>query len=223
MAGRARVDARATAAAREHVSICATCKAIATDLIRDAAAVHGADPAHRVVATSSSRVGVVSGSTLANRYQLVDNFSYTRGSHDLKFGADISLIRADSFFPRNRDGNFTFTTDAPFDPANLSTYPTQYVVAILNPNQDLPNDLFSFFAQDQWRYKTNLTFNLGVRYDRERGFHKITGVPDDGNNFQPRLGVVMGCGGGLMRGTTLLGWSISRLQRASISSASRPR
>jgi len=125
-----------------------------------------------------------------NRIQLVDNFSYTRGSHDFKFGADISLIRADSFFPRNRDGNFTFVTDAPFNPADLSTYPTQYVVAILNPNQDLPNDLFSFFAQDQWRYKTNLTFNLGVRYDRERGFHKITGVPDDGNNFQPRLGVV---------------------------------
>ena len=125
-----------------------------------------------------------------NRYQVVDNFTYTRGAHDLKFGADISFIRADSFFPRNRDGNFTFSTDAPFNPADLSTYPTQYVVAVLDPNQDLPNDLFSFFAQDQWRLRTNLTFNLGVRYDRERGFNKITGVPDDGNNFQPRLGFV---------------------------------
>jgi hypothetical protein len=123
-----------------------------------------------------------------NRYQLVDNFSYTRGAHDLKFGADISLIRATSFFPRNRDGNFTFATDAPFSPADFSTYPTQYVVAILNPDQDLPNDLYSFFAQDQWRYKTNLTFSLGLRYDREAGFRKITGTPDDGNNFQPRLG-----------------------------------
>ena len=63
-------------------------------------------------------------------------------------------------------------------------------MAILDPNEDLPNDLFSFFAQDQWRYRTNFTFNVGVRYDRERGFHKITGVPDDGNNFQPRLGFV---------------------------------
>lgn len=125
-----------------------------------------------------------------NRYQIVDNFSYTRGSHDFKLGADISLIRAQSFFPRNRDGNFTFTTDAPFNSADLSTYPTQYVVAILDPIRDLPNDLFSFFAQDQWRLRTNVTFNLGVRYDRERGFHKITGVPDDGNNFQPRLGFV---------------------------------
>jgi outer membrane receptor for ferrienterochelin and colicin len=125
-----------------------------------------------------------------NRYQFVENFSYTRGSHDFKFGADISLIRADSFFPRNRDGNFTFTTDRPFDPNDLSTYPTQYVVATLDPTVDLPNDLLSFFAQDQWRPLTNLTFNLGVRYDRERGFSKIIDTPDDANNFQPRLGVV---------------------------------
>lgn len=125
-----------------------------------------------------------------NRFQIVDNISYTRGSHDFKFGADVSLIRAKSFFPRNRDGNFTFATDAPFNPADPSTYPTQYVVAVLDPNEDLPNDLFSFFAQDQWRVRTNFTLNLGVRYDRERGFHKITGVPDDGNNFQPRLGFV---------------------------------
>lgn len=125
-----------------------------------------------------------------NRYQFVENFTYTMGSHDFKLGADISFIRADSFFPRNRDGNFTFETDEPFNPNDLSTYPTQYVVAILNPNQPLPNDLFSFFAQDQWRVRPNLTFNIGVRYDRERGFNKIVGVPDDGNNFQPRLGFV---------------------------------
>ena len=32
-------------------------------------------------------------------------------SHDLKAGADISIIRAPTFFPRNGDGTFTFTTD----------------------------------------------------------------------------------------------------------------
>ena len=50
-----------------------------------------------------------------NRLQIVENFSYSLETHDFKFGADVSIIRADSFFPRNRDGNFTFTTDAPFD------------------------------------------------------------------------------------------------------------
>ena len=125
-----------------------------------------------------------------NRLQVVENFSYSTGPHDLKFGADVSIIRADSFFPRNRDGNFTFTTDAPFNAADLSTYPTQYVVATLDPTVDLPNDLYSVFAQDQWRLRTNLTLNLGLRYDRESGFSKITDVPDDRNNLQPRLGIV---------------------------------
>lgn len=124
------------------------------------------------------------------RLQVVENFSYSTGSHDFKVGADISIIRADSFFPRNRDGNFTFTTDAPFNPADLSTYPTQYVVATLDPTVDLPNDLYSFFAQDQWRLRNNLTLNLGLRYDRETGFSKITDVPDDSNNLQPRFGMV---------------------------------
>jgi hypothetical protein len=125
-----------------------------------------------------------------NRYQVVNNYSITVGSHDLKGGGDLSFIRANSFFPRNRDGNFQFRTDAPFNPDDPSTYPFLYTVAIIDPNQPLPNDLMSFFVQDTWRVRSNLTVNAGVRYDRERGFHKITGVPDDANNFQPRLGFV---------------------------------
>jgi hypothetical protein len=125
-----------------------------------------------------------------NRYQFVNSFTYSIKSHNLKAGADISLIRANSFFPRNRDGNFQFRTDAPFNPADLSTYPFQYTVAIIDPNQPLPNDLISFFVQDSWRARSNFSLNLGMRYDLERGFHKITGVPDDTNNFQPRLGFV---------------------------------
>jgi hypothetical protein len=125
-----------------------------------------------------------------NRYQIVNNFSVSHGAHDAKMGVDVSLIRGYSFFPRNRDGNFTFVTDAPFNPADLSTYPTQYVVARIDPNQDLPNDLYSFFAQDSWRVRPNVTINAGLRYDRETGFGKITETPDDKNNVQPRVGVV---------------------------------
>ena len=47
-----------------------------------------------------------------NRWQFINNFTYTMSSHDLKFGADVSFIRAPTFFPRNGDGTYTFTTDA---------------------------------------------------------------------------------------------------------------
>jgi len=68
------------------------------------------------------------------RYQFVDNFSITRSNHDVKFGADISMIRGFSFFPRTNDGQFMFSTDKPFDPADLSTYPIQYT-PVLRPGR----------------------------------------------------------------------------------------
>jgi hypothetical protein len=125
-----------------------------------------------------------------NRAQLINNFSYTVGTHELKTGVDVSVIRAPTFFPRNADGTFTFTTDRPFDPNDLSTYPTQYTQSIADPNVDLNEEIFAFFVQDSWRVRPNLTLNLGMRYDRETAFSTINGVPDDTNNFSPRLGFV---------------------------------
>jgi TonB dependent receptor-like, beta-barrel len=124
------------------------------------------------------------------RFQFVDNFSITKSSHDLKFGTDISIIRGTSYFPRTNDGSFTFATDAPFNAADLTTYPTLYTVEHFNPNFLLPNELYAFFAQDTWRLHHGLTLNVGLRYDVETGYSKINSVPDDHNNIQPRVGFV---------------------------------
>jgi hypothetical protein len=125
-----------------------------------------------------------------NRTQILNNFSYTVGTHELKSGIDVSIIRAPTFFPRNRDGTFTFTTDLPFDAANFSTYPTQFTQSVSDPDVDLNEEIYAFFVQDSWRVRQNLTLNLGMRYDRETAFSTINGVPDDTNNFAPRLGFV---------------------------------
>jgi hypothetical protein len=125
-----------------------------------------------------------------NRWQFINNFTYTLSSHDLKAGLDVSFIRAPTYFPRYADGSFTFTTDLPFDPNNLATYPTQYMQSVADPWVNLDDDIYAFFVQDSWRAKTNLTFSMGIRYDRENAFSRIVGVPDDTNNFAPRLGFV---------------------------------
>jgi hypothetical protein len=124
------------------------------------------------------------------RLQFVDNVSYSASSHSIKAGADISIIRGLSFFPRNRDGTFTFATDKPFNAADLSTYPTQYVHEQFIPDVALPNELYGFFAQDAWRASSSLTLNVGVRYDLETSYGHILDVNDDRNNIQPRLGFV---------------------------------
>ena len=125
-----------------------------------------------------------------NRLQFINNLTYTLAAHDLKTGADISIIRAPTFFPRNGDGTFTFTTDRPFDPNDLTTYPTQFTQSIADPNVDLDDDILAFFLQDTWRVRTDLTISMGIRYDRENAFSRIVGVPDDTNNFAPRFGMI---------------------------------
>ena len=125
-----------------------------------------------------------------HRLQFIDNLSYSRGSHDVKTGFDISLIQVKSYFFNNVDGTFQFRTDAPFNSADLSTYPFQFTQNVGDPNLQRRNDLYSGFVQDTWRLRPNLTFNVGLRYDTETAFKEAAGVGDDRNNLAPRLGVV---------------------------------
>lgn len=125
-----------------------------------------------------------------HRYQFIENFTYTRGAHDLKTGFDVSLITVNSYFYNNVDGTFRFNTDAPFNPNDLSTYPFQFTQNIGDPNLHRANNLYSFFVQDSWRIRSNVTINAGLRYDLETAFKEAAGVANDTNNIGPRLGVV---------------------------------
>ena len=124
------------------------------------------------------------------RAQFVDNVSYSASKHSMKAGVDISIIKGLSFFPRNRDGTFTFATDKPFNSADPSTFPTQYTHEEFIPDVALPNELYGVFAQDMWRAMPSLTVNVGLRYDIETSYGHILDVNDDRNNIQPRLGFV---------------------------------
>lgn len=125
-----------------------------------------------------------------NRWQFINNLTYSVGTHSIKGGVDVSVIRAPTFFPRNNDGTFTFDTDRPFDPNDLTTYPIQFTQSIADPWVHMEDEIYAFFIQDTWRVRTNVTLNYGLRYDRETAFSKINGVPDDKNNFAPRFGFV---------------------------------
>jgi outer membrane receptor protein involved in Fe transport len=123
-----------------------------------------------------------------DRWQFVNNFSYSLSSHDLKFGVDYSRIRATSYFHNNTGGTFTFATDRPFDANDRTTYPTLFTQNIGDPNLKRPNDVIGVFAQDSWRVRPNLTFNVGLRYDHETAFKEATGVADASLNIAPRFG-----------------------------------
>jgi hypothetical protein len=123
-----------------------------------------------------------------DRWQFVNNFSYSIASHDMKFGIDYSKIRARSYFNNNTGGTFTFATDAPFAANDLTTYPIQYTRNIGDPNLIRPNDAFGVFAQDSWRMRSNFTLNYGVRYDYENAWQQAIGAGDANLNLAPRVG-----------------------------------
>ena len=126
------------------------------------------------------------------RYQFIDTLSHTIGRHDLKAGVDIQRDDQNTYFLGNKDGTFTFRTDAPFDAANPATYPFQYTRTIGDWYDPRKNELYSAFVQDTWRTHNRLTVNAGLRYDTETLFArgKAINVEQDLNNLAPRVGFV---------------------------------
>jgi hypothetical protein len=54
-------------------------------------------------------------STLEKRYQVLDNFSWTAGSHSLTFGGEFHHVDGSATFSFATQGSFHFFTDAPLD------------------------------------------------------------------------------------------------------------
>jgi hypothetical protein len=152
------------------------------------------------------------------RYQVADNFSITKGRHDMKFGVDFNYIPVDATFTVNYGGSITFggldaiqlgfPSGAPgFSPVQAYGLgiPNNYVQGIGNPKDSFRNIPLGAFWQDSWKLKPNLTLNYGLRYDVEfpptftppnalatQAYNALglqKGIQTDKNNFQPRLGI----------------------------------
>ncbi len=148
------------------------------------------------------------------RYQFTDNFSWSFGTHDTKFGADFNYIPLQATFTVNYGGVYDFGTQslfpAPFPQFNgLQAYglgmPADFVQGIGNPKDSFTNKALGLFWQDSWRVRHNLTLNYGLRYDVEfpptfkpvsalaqAGYNILglqKGIQTDTNNIQPRIGM----------------------------------
>jgi outer membrane receptor protein involved in Fe transport len=142
--------------------------------------------------------------TTIKRVQFIDNISYTRGAHNLKFGADFNFDRIFNFFPGVFNGQYTFNSYALFGTNTPSGYTQNFAGPGTSGATTHPNlNEYSFFGQDDWRVNPKLTVNLGLRYDLQDlakptvnnpnpalaalGLSTLTPVRDR-NNFAPRAG-----------------------------------
>jgi hypothetical protein len=103
-----------------------------------------------------------------NSFQYGGSLIYTRGRHDLKFGAGLIRRQVNAFQSGNAGGTYVFVGAPPFfnDKANFLAGDA---VVELRQNQLTKTNFLtwepSFYVQDDWRLNSKLTLNLGVRYD----------------------------------------------------------
>src|ERR1035437_10344420 len=147
------------------------------------------------------------------RYQFTDNFSWSIGRHDTKFGGDFNYLPLQATFTVNYGGVYDFGTQALFPGlpqfSPVQAYglgmPGDFIQGLGSPSDSFSNKPLGLFWQDSWRVNHKLTVNYGVRYDVEfppkfkppqglalpayaaLGLQK--GIQTDKNNIQPRFGV----------------------------------
>jgi len=121
------------------------------------------------------------------RYQFTDNFSWTIGRHDTKFGVDFNYLPLTATFTVNYGGVYDFGSISglslgfinpapgvlPDFPAlsSVQAYgaglPQDFIQGIGSPSDSFRNVPIGAFWQDSWRVNPHLTLNYGLRYDVE--------------------------------------------------------
>ncbi|PYV20077.1 MAG: TonB-dependent receptor [Acidobacteria bacterium] len=100
-------------------------------------------------------------------FQFVDSFSWQRGTHFLKFGADLAKRQVTFEQARAPRGSFSF--DGMYTGSALADFMLGYVRnASINPahtSTNLWNWWHSYYFNDDWKVTPRLTVNLGLRYD----------------------------------------------------------
>ncbi len=108
--------------------------------------------------------------TFADRtFQFQDTFSWTRGQHQLKFGADVRIVRNDFNFDFYNNGSFDFAlfiNPLTLDPLAdfVGGFPDNYF-QFSNALYGIRTQSYYVFGQDTYKITPRLSLSYGLRYE----------------------------------------------------------
>jgi hypothetical protein len=126
------------------------------------------------------------------QWEFGERLDWTHGRHNFQFGLDVNRTHVTDFSPGFSRGFYGFFTLADFA---VGAY-AFYLQSVGNPVFPLTVPYYGFYAQDKFRARPNLTFDIGIREDFQvfpqpdpnPAFPLAGQYPNQYRRLAPRLG-----------------------------------
>jgi hypothetical protein len=122
-----------------------------------------------------------------NSMQFIDNFSWIRGKHSIRFGGEVRRDVYNQVGNQFARGSFIFEADATTIVQNnvksggsafadfLLGYSRRSEAAVSIAEAQFRTSGVGFYVDDVWKVRSNLTINMGLRYERTPPWEDQTG------------------------------------------------
>jgi hypothetical protein len=111
--------------------------------------------------TNQTNIGV------GNTFCWIDNATWVRGRHTVKFGGEVRRIQLDQGNTANGTITYASLTNFAANQVNAATYAAELPVNGLRKTQ------FFAYIQDEYKVRPTLTLNLGLRYQFFNRFNEV--------------------------------------------------